>query len=1019
MRTSEQLYHQVRWDPRFDPARFTLGLLQRGAAPKRVPLPSFVPGGDIPWHRVLFVEADDELVWDRATGVDRIDGTQAGRVRDVRVLASPFFTARTPHAWDPADGGAWRPAAAGPAARPPSRVRLLTWNVLWDRYDAPHIATARRRPLLLAALAAADADVIALQEVEPQLLALLSAEPWVRARYSLGTDPDGTDVADNGLLLLSRLPVREAGLHRLGRHKAVTALTVDTEGGPLVVAATHLSSDHSENGAGRREAELARLAEGLAGVDADVALLGDFNDGRSGDRGPAAALGLRDAWTEVHGPADGTPTFDPGVNPLAALSSLSGRAGRLDRILLRPSGDVRVREAALRGDVPGPEGLFASDHFGVEAALEYGAGGANAGAALSGVPVTARTAVAWLAPHDPAVEELRRAHDPGAGRWPAHVNLLFGFVPESSFEEALPLLAAAAADTRPFTARLEGVHSFGHREEATLWLDPAAGTDGDAPWRELRRALVARFPECAGRADGWTPHLTLGRSRDPRRAEREWAARLGGGTAARVGSLAVLSRRGDGPLRVRATVALGTGEVRWIRERTAPALRTAPAGPAGALEGDAARTGPAVETGVAPVTGTAAASDVEADSGAAPEKTVAAETCSAARAHAAPAAAVAVETCPGDVAAGRIGARIAGALAQGVVRTAGSRRMGCALPDADLDLVAVLPGTPDIAGVRARVAAALPEAERLREVTGARVPGLRLRASGLDVDLVVVGAGALEPTSAVERRAELGEAASVALSALTDADAVRESVGADHAAFARLAREVKAWARARGLDSAPFGGLPGLAWSVLAARTVREHRGLSAGSLRREFFGTWAAWDWTRPVALAPGAPSLPGPDPVTVLTPSAPVRSCTGQVGSGMRDLLVRELYRAWELLEEDPDDGRDGLLSAPPLHRRHAAWAVVEVRADAPRELEERLGRTRGRVRALLGALADAGVPDAHAWPRPFERTGTVARYAIGLGPTPPDAPALAALAAPWSAGLPGVAVTRALNGEVPDLP
>ncbi|MEU2827896.1 poly(A) polymerase [Streptomyces lavendulae] len=996
MRTSEQLYHQVRWDPRFDPARFTLGLLQRGAAPKRVPLPSFVPGGDIPWHRVLFVEADDELVWDRATGVDRIDQTEAGRVRDVRVLASPFFTARTPHAWDPADGGAWRPAAAGPAGRPPSRVRLLTWNVLWDRYDAPHIATARRRPLLLAALAAADADVIALQEVEPELLALLLAEPWVRAEYRLGTGPDGTDVADNGLLLLSRLPVREAGLHRLGRHKAVTAVTVDTEGGPLVVAATHLSSDHSENGAGRREAELARLAEGLAGVDGRVALLGDFNDGRSGDRGPAAALGLRDAWTEVHGPADDTPTFDPRANPLAALSSLSGRAGRLDRILLRPSGDVRVREAALRGDVPGPEGLFTSDHFGVEATLEYGAGAAGAGAALSGVPVTARTAVAWLAPHDPAVEELRRAHDPGAERWPAHVNLLFGFVPESSFDEALPLLAAAAADTRPFAARLEGVHSFGHREEATLWLDPAAGPDGDAPWRELRRALVDRFPECAGRADDWTPHLTLGRSRDPRRAERDWAARLAGGTATRVGFLAVLSRRGDGPMRVRATVALGTGGFRWIRE-------PAPTTPAGSDA--AAETYAAARAHAAPEVGAAAEAGPALGAGVAPAAAVAVETYPA-------------ETYPGDVVAGRIAARIAGALSQGTVRTAGSRRMGCALPGADLDLVAVLPGAPDIAGVRARVAAALPEAERLREVTGARVPGLRLRASGLDVDLVVVGSGALEPASAVERRAELGEAASVALSALSDADAVRESVGADHAAFARLAREVKAWARARGLDSAPFGGLPGLAWSVLAARTVRDHRGLSAGSLRREFFGTWAAWDWTRPVALAPGGPSLPGPDPVTVLTPSAPVRSCTGQVGAGMRDLLVRELYRAWELLEEDPD-GPGRLLSAPPLHRRHAAWAVVDVRADAPREFEERLGRTRGRVRALLGALADAGVPDAHAWPRPFERTGTLARYAIGLGPTPPDAPALAALAAPWSAGLPGVAVTRALNGEVPDLP
>lgn len=137
MRTSEQLYHQVRWDPRFDPARFTLGLRRRGAAPKRVPLPTFVPGGDIPWHRVLFVEADGELVWDRATGLDVIDDTRAGRIEEPRLLDAPFFTARIPHAWDPAGEGAWRPAAPAPDAPPVDTVRLVTWNTLWDRYDAP------------------------------------------------------------------------------------------------------------------------------------------------------------------------------------------------------------------------------------------------------------------------------------------------------------------------------------------------------------------------------------------------------------------------------------------------------------------------------------------------------------------------------------------------------------------------------------------------------------------------------------------------------------------------------------------------------------------------------------------------------------------------------------------------------------------------------------------------------------------------------------------------------------------
>src|SRR5438034_1276323 len=105
MRTSEQIYHQVRWDPRFDPARFVLGIDLRGREPKRVALPAFQPGGDIPWHRVLFVEADGVLVWDRATGVDRIDSAGAGLARQTLRLRPPFFTARTPRRWDPVVAG--------------------------------------------------------------------------------------------------------------------------------------------------------------------------------------------------------------------------------------------------------------------------------------------------------------------------------------------------------------------------------------------------------------------------------------------------------------------------------------------------------------------------------------------------------------------------------------------------------------------------------------------------------------------------------------------------------------------------------------------------------------------------------------------------------------------------------------------------------------------------------------------------------------------------------------------------
>ncbi|MGW1226554.1 RNA repair domain-containing protein [Streptomyces sp. NPDC001478] len=722
MRTSEQLYHRVRWDARFDPARFVLGVAQRGREPQRIRLDHFTPGGDIPWHRVLFVEADGEVVWDRATGTDRIDATDAGRIRTPRALPAPYFVSRTPHAFSPATG-AWEPASPGAPAPSAPGLTVLTWNTLWDRYDSDRIDTARRRPLLLDALRAADADVIALQEVEPALLSLVLSCDWVRKNYTVATEPSRRDVADHGLLLLSRLPVREAGVHALGPHKAVSAAVVATADGPVTVAVTHLSSDHSPDGAARRDGELADLASGLAGVEGELVLVGDFNDG--GDH-PQTRLAMADAWSEACGPADTTPTFDPSVNPLAAVSSLSGRVSRLDRVLLRTR-RLRPRSATLTGDVPGPGGLYVSDHYGVR------------------------------------VELAPRA--------------------------------------------------------------PAAGTGGTS-----------------GATDRTAGNATT---------------------------------------------------------RTAEAAT----------------------------------------------------------------------------------ARVVAALPGARVHVVGSRRTGCAAPGADLDLVAALPGAPDPAGVRARLAAAFPEARDLAEVTGARVPGLRWTVDGLRVDLVTVATGSLSPADAVDRRTALGGEAAVALSAVSDAGAVLSAADPHRAAFAGLARDVKAWAAARGLDAAPCGGLPGLAWAVLAARTAHEGGGL------RDFFATWAAWDWREPVGEGPATG-----DPVTVYTPSAPVRSCTTQVSPAGRDLLTAELFRAWELLEAAGDgaDTRTELCAPPLLTAAHPSWALASVPSESTDA-----GRLRGRLLALVAALAAAGAPDVRVWPRPVTSGGRTG-YAIGLGTAAPDAVRLAEIGA-----------------------
>ena len=540
MTPSDVLFHQIRWDPRFDAARWTLGAEVRRTTPARIPLVDFVPGGDIPWHRVLFFEADGVVVWDRRTGTDHTATATVGRRTETAGLPEATWTARTALAWD---GAAWTASEHSAAPRATGDT-VLSWNVLFDRYDDGRLASPTRRPLQAAAIAVHGASIIALQEVEWPLLAALLAHPEVRRRYYVALSGPLRDVGRDGLVVLTAGRPRAAGHVRFGPHKGAIGVLLDGPAGPMLVANTHLTSAHSKGAPRRRQAELTTLRRAIDAVEAHPVVLGDFND--PGEV-PNTALGLRDVGPRV-------PTFDPARNPLAAWSSLTGMARRIDRVLVGPGLTGTDPALHFEATVPVTDAPL-SDHYGVSVTLVPARSSTGPQVAHAATP---STALAWLpsAETRAVVDPVRSMHDPAMERWPAHVNVAYPCVPEHAFVEAVAALAPMLATRRPFSVRLAETRSFDTGARRVRWADPVP-TPATA-WSELGGAVDARLAGCV-RRHRFRPHLTLGAP----------PAALPTGTdlTDAVDALVLLSRRGDGPMRPRVTLPLGGGPPVWHTTR--------------------------------------------------------------------------------------------------------------------------------------------------------------------------------------------------------------------------------------------------------------------------------------------------------------------------------------------------------------------------------------------------------------------------------------------------------------------
>ena len=197
--------------------------------------------------------------------------------------------------------------APGPD-QPPIPVRLVTFNTHHgvgtdDRHDLARLATV---------LAAAEADLICLQEVDRRFgvrsedvdqALLLSRALDMQLAWGPAIDEPGAagQPRQYGNALLSRLPVLVSDVHRLpggGEPRCALRTMIELDGGALWVTTTHLSRK-----SGSRAAQVAAVAELHTAPMETGVVVGDFNTTPDAPELAALRTGFTDAW-ELAGDRD-------------------------------------------------------------------------------------------------------------------------------------------------------------------------------------------------------------------------------------------------------------------------------------------------------------------------------------------------------------------------------------------------------------------------------------------------------------------------------------------------------------------------------------------------------------------------------------------------------------------------------------------------------------------------------------------------------------------------------------------
>lgn len=248
------------------------------------------------------------------------------------------------------------------------QIRLATFNIrnVTDRYD-------ERKPLLGAAFAAINADIIGLQEVmfsAPRQDDFLSAQlPERHYRAFTSRHEKYTEFGNATLCGLGDVLAHEELRLSRGRsvHRALVALPGQFT---LWFANTHLH--HKPEEPAVRVEQASAIVRWMAEAPAAdlVVVVGDFN---TPPNEPAYGVMLDAGYRSAHAEANGAEpavTWPSGIQ--APTMDTEGEPNCLDYVWLKGQGKVARASVAANEHPAGDSTIYPSDHFAVVAEVETG-----------------------------------------------------------------------------------------------------------------------------------------------------------------------------------------------------------------------------------------------------------------------------------------------------------------------------------------------------------------------------------------------------------------------------------------------------------------------------------------------------------------------------------------------------------------------------------------------------------------------------------------------------------------------